>query len=232
MMEECTCNREADDLDEDEHYISCPVILTPEVLRLMGFAVREVKESPELIIKRRNNMAKNGLVREDLKEVDPTIVSGAIRELAIKSRSILGYKLVHSIVTRPTTLREVLKNLGFAPFSKRSVEIYKAKKLRAAQLELKKAKDNEREARWSLSLIQSYSEPIPESVLHKAIQIKEAMPEVKLQIEQLTVTKPDPFLVASHENERFYVDVWDEPQFEDAILRGAHIVKEDDYDED
>lgn len=53
MEPECTCNREYDDLEEDEHYISCPVILTPEVLRKLGFDVREDAQSPELIIKRR-----------------------------------------------------------------------------------------------------------------------------------------------------------------------------------
>jgi hypothetical protein len=56
MEPECTCNREYDDLEEDEHYISCPVILTPDVLRKLGFDVREANaQSPELIIKRRKH---------------------------------------------------------------------------------------------------------------------------------------------------------------------------------
>jgi hypothetical protein len=57
MEPECTCNKEQDDLDEDEHYISCPVILTPEVLRQLGFDVRDVnqgtEEEPELVAKKR-----------------------------------------------------------------------------------------------------------------------------------------------------------------------------------
>lgn len=31
----CTCNRK--DLEKDEHYINCPVVLTPEVLAILGF---------------------------------------------------------------------------------------------------------------------------------------------------------------------------------------------------
>jgi hypothetical protein len=52
MEPECTCPRQAEYLEEDEHFITCPVILTPEVLRLLGFEVKEVAHAPELIIKR------------------------------------------------------------------------------------------------------------------------------------------------------------------------------------
>jgi hypothetical protein len=237
MDAECTCNREDPcDLDEDEHYISCPVILTPEILRQLGFNVRD-DGGPELVIsknenQRRSVMAKTALERESFKEVDLANVSDSIRDLAVRSRSVLGYKLVHSIVNRSKTLREVLVDLRIAPFSKRSVELYKAKKLREAQLQLKKEKNTEMEAHWRVILIQSYTEPIPETVLLKAIQLKEALPDVRLEIEQLSIAKPDPFLRASHNGQVFYVDVWDEPAFEDAVLKGAHIMKESDFDDE
>ena len=35
-MTRCTCNRKKFDLDEDEHLLTCPKILRPEVLRCIG----------------------------------------------------------------------------------------------------------------------------------------------------------------------------------------------------
>ncbi len=64
------------------------------------------------------------LVREDLgKTPDPTLVSEDIKDLATQSMTILGYKLVHQIVSQPKTLREVLRDLTISPFSRRSVDL-------------------------------------------------------------------------------------------------------------
>jgi len=43
LKPKCTCDRRGKDMDKDEHFITCPVILTPEVLSLLGLVVRERK---------------------------------------------------------------------------------------------------------------------------------------------------------------------------------------------
>jgi len=183
------------------------------------------------------NPSGTGLQREDLgKKVNPAEVSTEIMDLATQARTILGYKVIQKMVTTPKTLREVLYELGIQPFSKRTVELYKSKMRKNAFIAAKnKYRKNADEPRWVSHDIKFYSGPIPESVLKRAIQIKQALPEVKFQIEQLNVEKPalpDPFLTASFQDEKYYIDVWDEPMFENAMLRGAFIQREEDFDED
>lgn len=36
-MARCTCKRKGLDMTKDEHFITCPKVLTPEVLEVMGF---------------------------------------------------------------------------------------------------------------------------------------------------------------------------------------------------
>lgn len=75
---------------------------------------------------------------------------------------------------------------------------------------------------WIREEIDGYRQPIPEFVLNKAIQIKEAMPEVKIWVEHLKFGL-DPFLVVT-DGERWkgtseYVEVWAEPKFEGRATR-------------
>lgn len=65
---------------------------------------------------------------------------------------------------------------------------------------------------------------IPEFALRKAIQLKEALPQIELRIDQLMIEterheRPDkdPFLVAELDNEKYWIDVWDEKDYE-AVL--------------
>lgn len=82
---------------------------------------------------------------------------------------------------------------------------------------------------WGLSKISEYREPVPQFVLNKAIQIKEAVPQCDIFIEYLNES-PDPFLVAQIRKEKiydwgkchevvesYYVEVWDEPKFESTL---------------
>lgn len=75
---------------------------------------------------------------------------------------------------------------------------------------------------WVKVPIARYAKAIPEFVVRKAIQIKKALPEVKLFIEELQYD-PDPFLVATCENENFteqyYIEVWEEPKFEGRLMK-------------
>jgi hypothetical protein len=179
-------------------------------------------------------MAKaNLLVRENLKESTTNLhLNEELRTLAVKSRAVLGYKVLHNLVIPKKSLREVLKELDIAPFSRASVEKYKAKMQKAAQKEIDK-EGGEDLARWRIRNMSNYDQPVPEFVLNKAVQIQEAMPEANLQIEQLGVEDPDPFLIASFDDERYYIEVWDEPAFENKLLREVHIsANEDDDDEE
>jgi hypothetical protein len=79
--------------------------------------------------------------------------------------------------------------------------------------------------RWRATPISAYKKPIPEFVLNKAVQIAEKCPKAEFTIEELQVeryqriqrTLPDPFLVAKLGSESFFVEVWDEPLFENKL---------------
>lgn len=70
---------------------------------------------------------------------------------------------------------------------------------------------------WNRVGIAEYVKAIPEFVVRKAIQIKEALPQVQIFVEELR-RDPDPFLVICFEGENYfeeyYVEVWEEPKFE------------------
>lgn len=84
---------------------------------------------------------------------------------------------------------------------------------------------------WTYNL-QGYPAAIPEFVLDKAVRIKEECPEAKFYIEHLVTTidvkdaeeikerkdrvmrQQDPFLVVQTADERYYIEVWDEKEYE------------------
>jgi hypothetical protein len=83
---------------------------------------------------------------------------------------------------------------------------------------------------WERVRIREYSGSIPEFALRKAVQIQTELPQARLFVEQLTVREEedrqgrenavriralrDPFLYAELENESYYIDVWDEKEYE------------------
>lgn len=74
---------------------------------------------------------------------------------------------------------------------------------------------------WKLLAIADYDGTIPEFVLHKAVQIKSAVPKAGLLIDQLfteteiaPIRERDPFLVVRLGDETYYIDVWDEKEYE------------------
>jgi hypothetical protein len=74
--------------------------------------------------------------------------------------------------------------------------------------------------RWVAIPINRYRFPIPEFALRKAIQIRQAVPEAEIFVEQVTqVPRPDPFLVVKFRRERYTVEVWGEPGFESKLLK-------------
>jgi hypothetical protein len=57
---------------------------------------------------------------------------------------------------------------------------------------------------------------IPEFVKDKARQIASLLPDATFTVEQLRSEKQayDPFLIVSYADESYYVEVWEEPEFE------------------
>jgi hypothetical protein len=81
--------------------------------------------------------------------------------------------------------------------------------------------------RWHSFTLSNYTGNVPEFVLSKAVEIKSALPNCQFEIQQLGTTVNehhrtvsllrDPFLVASLDNESYYIDVWDEKEYEASI---------------
>lgn len=72
-------------------------------------------------------------------------------------------------------------------------------------------------ASWQHTELSIYKQPIPEFVIRKAIQIKDALPEVQFFIHHLSEPKADPFLIARLGEEIYYIEAWDEPRFESTL---------------
>ena len=77
---------------------------------------------------------------------------------------------------------------------------------------------------WQTTLLSGYDGAVPEFVLSKAVEIKQECPQVSFSVEQLYETEqrierrdPDPFLVAHLGKESFYIDVWDEKEYESKL---------------
>jgi len=75
---------------------------------------------------------------------------------------------------------------------------------------------------WRWTEIERFSEEVPDYVLQKAIQVKEALPGCKLWVRALSdrnIENPlfgiDPFLVLQAGEKCFYLECWDERAFEE-----------------
>jgi hypothetical protein len=85
----------------------------------------------------------------------------------------------------------------FGPANKRSITVY-----------------------WGWKGIARYQKPIPEFVLCKAVMLKREVPQVELFVEEVEkIQLKDPFLVAVLGQERYYVEVWNEPKFEGRLTK-------------
>lgn len=70
---------------------------------------------------------------------------------------------------------------------------------------------------WKRFSINRYEGAIPEFALRKALQIKEACPAADLLIDHLmqdVERAPDPFLLVQLNKETYFIDVWDEKEYE------------------
>lgn len=195
-----------------------------------------------------------------------------IKSLDEKVRSVLGYNGLYYHAQNTTLLCKLIA-AGHTPFSEKSVNAYKAMKVRRAwykkcvpslltacsvpilifacvhaegspgsQVLLGLAAlamgiftiartiwtSVEYSIKWEVagfgggSRSSGYSKPVPVSVLQKAMDIKTAIPEASLYVDELNIIRNehvplDPFLfIAGNNGQRYYVAVWGEPTFEDS----------------
>ena len=166
-------------------------------------------------------------------------VNETIVNLAEQARELLGYNALSKLVGTKaelielTPLQTALKGLEIESLNSADVKNYKKERIIAqtrenvekwakelAERELR-SYDSFSGPRWNLQNISEYREPVPEFVLAKAVQIKQACPECEIWIESLQ-DHPDPFLIVGVPDgrpyyepvEMYYVEVWEEPKFE------------------
>jgi hypothetical protein len=71
------------------------------------------------------------------------------------------------------------------------------------------------QAKWRRIPLRDYDGPVPEFARSRALELETCLPDVMFEIEELRADKRyDPFLIAIYGNERFYIDVWEEWEFE------------------
>jgi hypothetical protein len=176
--------------------------------------------------------------KESLAEVES--VNEAMTTLAESAKSVLGYDVLAKITAKAATvectgLRAALKSLDIEVLLASDVRKYmKERQIEQTVANMQKwiekfAADDEigqwvrfDGPAWVRAKIAEYKEPVPEFVLAKAVQIKQAFPECEIWVESLK-DHPDPFLSVgipdtkytwSDPTELYYVEVWEEPKFE------------------
>lgn len=157
----------------------------------------------------------------DTSNVDLT---DARQALATEAEALLGYMPLRKELRMPGTLKRVLAKLEISILEESSVNAYKNQMAKHYSTSGKMV-----DPTWRLTALNEYSQPVPEFVLHKAIEIKRELPEALFYVEQLAI---DPFLIVSltelHDymsmwntlsraidpETAAYVEVWSEPKFE------------------
>jgi len=140
--------------------------------------------------------------------------SPELQQLARDAQLILKHNdLADRVIRTRPSLSEVLHGLDIEILSRDSVCRYQRQKRHDLE---KAAQDQDPPSYasyyWGETNIAD-AENVPPFVLRKAIDIKRACPEVKLMVESIS-SDPDPFLVAKLGRETYYIEVWDEKDFE------------------
>jgi hypothetical protein len=155
--------------------------------------------------------------------------------IALKAESLLGYSgLRRKLGVAPAALTQALEELEIEPFRADDVKKYKDTKARAVEHRVwREFLDAARveglapggligsfvHAHWRRLKLGKYRGQVPLFALSKAVEIKQQLPKAEFYVEELVVDKQyDPFLVVRCGREEFYVDVWDERDFEREYL--------------
>ena len=167
------------------------------------------------------------VVVEELSLDDPR------RKLAVDAEMLLGYQPLLRDTKAPGRLRRALAALEIEVLDQTSVDAYKVQMVQHYASHQKM-----RDPTWRIRPLRGYSQPVPEHVLAKAVEIKRVLPEVEFYVDQLAV---DPFLIVSlakledvwtNQTTRgldpetaAYVEVWDEPKFEGAYGKRSRALR-------
>lgn len=163
--------------------------------------------------------------------VFPEVTEATLNErVANEAREYLGYRfgerrnteVTEKLVRRErlTQVQGILKSCGITPLDEASVLRYQTRVRKNAQ---RKAW-NGRYA-WRMVEISQYKAEIPQFALDRATRVAKAltkrMPRLgkefavsELHKKRTRAVDPDPFMVLRVLGQNFYLDVWDEPNFE------------------
>lgn len=157
---------------------------------------------------------------EKIKFLDP---KNTKLQLAAKARVLLGYTGLLHHVAAPGALAHALHDLEIDPLNREEVVVYKSKILdreKERVAALPRQTYHRTVVSWKEIPLDKYKKAVPTFVLNKAVQIAEEMPTAEFAIEEMVTTRhriqlnPDPFLIVSYGDEKYYIEVWDEPDFE------------------
>lgn len=133
------------------------------------------------------------------------------RSLAEDAASVLGYTPLKTEMDKDEArfvLAAAFERLDIKPFDDAQVKTYK-------QAMADKGTSRYKIATWKEVLIKDYTQPIPMHILQRAVAVKKEVPGCDVYVDYLeSVNLPDPFLVVKMSGACFYIDVWDEPQWE------------------
>ena len=115
----------------------------------------------------------------------------------------------------------MLALLDIEPLNAEAVEKYKADMVlwRKKAIDPGYMRTHIIDVSWRRIALNKCTEEVPLFALRKAVQVKKALPEVILEVDELIEEKKliDPFLVARLEDETYYLEVWKEPKFEETL---------------
>ncbi len=161
----------------------------------------------------------------------PEVTEATLNEkVAREAEEHLGYRfgerrnkeVIEKLTNREQLVKvqSILKSCGITPLDEKSVLAYQSKVRRKAS----RRSWNARFA-WRMVEISEYKAEIPQFALDRATRISKAltsrMPRLKktflvseLHRQRTRAIDPDPFMILQVLGYNFYLDVWDEPNFE------------------
>lgn len=138
--------------------------------------------------------------------------SDEMKSLATDALELFGYGTLTGKIMTP--LGNKLRELDIDVLDKDTVDKYMKSMTKDTKMEWGWAPLDEFSNKAYGGGRSLYTKPIPQFVLHKAIQIKKAVPEATFFIRELG-DNPDPFLWVGIKNfDSYFIEVWDEPKFE------------------
>lgn len=167
--------------------------------------------------------------------VFPEVTEASLNEkVANEAREFLGYRFGerrnHEVIEKLTRreqltqVQAILKRCGIVPLDERSVLRYQMKIRANAMRRIHRGYSAVRYA-WRFVELDNYKAEIPQFALARATSVAKAltrrMPRLtknfavsELHRQRTRAVDPDPFMVLQVLGHNFYLDVWDEPNFE------------------